>query len=149
MFSGNTDGLGVDFLRVKQALCAVILFVAVPAFVRPQSSASVVTLEDSLVCHHKSINKDSCITPPRQTYSPKPKYPEAERHARREGVVKVKLVVRSDGVPSDVTVSQALAPDFDSAAVDAVKQWRFSPATKGGAPVSVQIAVEVDFSLNH
>jgi TonB family protein len=133
---------------MKQALCAVILFVAVPAFVHPQNSAPVVTLEDSLVCGHKSVDRQSCITPPQQTYSPQPKYPEAERHARREGAVKLKLVVRSDGVPSDVTVSQTLAPDFDNAALDAVRQWRFSPATKGGTPIPVQIAVEVDFSLH-
>lgn len=108
----------------------------------------MVTLEDSLVCQHKS-DRATCIIPPKQIYSAKPKYPEAERQARREGTVKLKLVVRSDGVPRDVTVSQSLGPDFDSAAMDAVKQWKFSPAIKDGKPVSVQIAVEVDFSLHH
>ena len=133
---------------VKQAFCAVILFVAVPALVRPQESVPVVTLEDSLVCH-KSHHRASCITPPRQIFSPEPKYPEAERHTRREGAVKLKLVVRSDGVPGDVSVSQSLSPDFDIAAMDAVKQWKFSPAMKDGTPIAVQIAVEVAFSLHH
>ncbi|HWO30082.1 MAG TPA: energy transducer TonB [Candidatus Acidoferrum sp.] len=94
------------------------------------------------------IDKASCITPPREIYSPKPKYPEAERHARREGVVKLKLVVRSDGVPRDVTVSQS-SQDFDIAAIEAVRQWKFSAAMKDGTPISVQIAVELDFSLHH
>jgi TonB family protein len=89
----------------------------------------------------------SCITPPRQIYAPDPKFPELEQHVSREGAVKVKLVVRSDGVPTDVTISRSLNPDFDNAAIDAVKQWKFSPATKDGKPIAVQIAIEVQFHL--
>jgi TonB family protein len=32
-------------------------------------------------------------------------------------------------------------------AIQAVRQWRFKPATKNGAPVSVELQVEVSFRL--
>jgi TonB family protein len=137
---------GVDLPGVKQPFYAALLFVALPAFAHAQDSAPV-TLEDSLICGHRGTHKASCITPPRQIYSPDPKFPKSEQHVSREGAVKVKLVVRSDGVPTDVTISRSLNPDFDNAAIDAVKQWKFSPAIKNGAPIAVQIAIEVQFHL--
>jgi hypothetical protein len=41
-----------------------------------------------------------------------------------------------------------LAPEFDEAAMNAVKNWKFSPATKDGKPVAVQINVRVNFHLS-
>ncbi|MEO8522728.1 MAG: energy transducer TonB [Acidobacteriota bacterium] len=38
-------------------------------------------------------------------------------------------------------------PDFAIAAVDAVRQWRFSPTLLNGAPVDVVMTVTVSFSL--
>src|ERR1700689_420301 len=137
---------GVDLLGVKRPFYAALLFVALPAFAHPQGSAPA-TLEDSLLCGHKRTDKTSCITPPRQIYSPDPKYPVSEQHVSREGAVKLKLVVGSDGMPRDIKVSRSLNPDFDNAAIDAVKQWKFSPAMKDSTPIAVQIAIEVDFHL--
>jgi len=36
---------------------------------------------------------------------------------------------------------------LDEKAMEAVRQWRFTPAMKDGTPVAVQIAVEVSFHL--
>jgi protein TonB len=36
---------------------------------------------------------------------------------------------------------------LDEKALDAVRTWRFLPATLDGQPVAAQIAVEVDFRL--
>jgi len=36
---------------------------------------------------------------------------------------------------------------LDEKAVEAVRSWRFDPATKDGKPVAVQIDVEVAFRL--
>jgi TonB family protein len=52
-------------------------------------------------------------------------------------------------VPTEITVAQTLSPDFDQAAIDAVKHWKFAPATKGDKPVAAQIAVEMAFHLSH
>jgi TonB family protein len=132
---------------MKQAVCAVIVSVALSALANPQDSTPVVNLETSVVCRGNSNDRGDCITPPRQINSPSPKYPKIERKARHEGMVALKLVVSSDGVPHDITVSKTLSPDFDNAAIEAVKQWKFSPAMKDGKPLAVEIAVELNFHL--
>ena len=38
-------------------------------------------------------------------------------------------------------------PDFAIAAVDAVRQWRFSPTLLNGKPVEVVMTVTVEFKL--
>jgi TonB family protein len=109
----------------------------------------VIPLADSLLCHGDSNDRANCITPPRQIHSPKPKYPKTERKARHEGTVTLKLVVSTDGVPLRITISQTLSPDFDNAAIDALKQWKFSPAMKDGKPVAVAISIKMAFLLHH
>jgi RNA polymerase sigma-70 factor, ECF subfamily len=44
-------------------------------------------------------------------------------------------------------VQRGLGMGLNQKAMEAVKQWRFDPATKGGRPVAVQISVEVSFKL--
>jgi TonB family protein len=56
-------------------------------------------------------------------------------------------VVRSDGSVGDVKVVQGLGGGLNRTAVDAVKQWRFSPARRHGVPVDVMVEVAVAFKL--
>jgi protein TonB len=58
------------------------------------------------------------------------------------------LVVGSDGLPRDVKVSRSLSPEFDEAAIDTVKKWKFAAGTKDGKPVATRLNVEVTFRLN-
>jgi len=79
-----------------------------------------------------------------------PTYPQRARRARIETRVVVQAVVRADGTVGDVTVLEADHPNlgFEQAAIDAVKQWRYQPATRDGKPVDVFFAVVVDFKLD-
>jgi TonB family protein len=99
------------------------------------------------ICRGKDSDVPGCITAPHATYSPDPKYPKKESKARHRGTVILELVVDADGLPRDVKVSRPLSPEFDEAAIDAVKKWKFSPATKDGNPIASQIKVEVSFHL--
>jgi TonB family protein len=99
------------------------------------------------ICRGKDSDAPGCVTAPHATYSPDPKYPKKESKARHRGTVVLELVVGSDGLPRDITVSRPLSSEFDEAALDAVKKWRFSPAMKDGKPIATQIMVEVDFHL--
>jgi len=90
----------------------------------------------------------NCTNPPRAIYAPDPEYPVQERRAGHEGTVVVHLVVDADGSGHNVAVFRSVSPNFDAAAVEAVKTWKFSPATKDGKPVSVTVAVEVMFRLS-
>jgi protein TonB len=59
----------------------------------------------------------------------------------------VDLIVGSDGLTRDVKIDRGVTPALDKAAVDTVRKWKFTPATKDGRPVAVQIKVEVSFKL--
>jgi TonB family protein len=56
-------------------------------------------------------------------------------------------VVGPGGLPRNIKIARSLSPEFDAAAIDAVKKWKFDPATKDGNPVAVQINVELTFRL--
>jgi protein TonB len=47
----------------------------------------------------------------------------------------------------NVKVLQGLGGGLDQRAIDAVRQWRFSPARRFGTPVDVMVEVAVEFSL--
>ena len=53
------------------------------------------------------------------------------------------LVVDADGLPRDIKVYLPLSPEFDEAAIDAVKKWRFSPGNQRRQTRRNQIKVEV------
>ena len=78
------------------------------------------------------------------------KYPSYTREAMREriqGSVFMRVIVNSDGSLGDILIGQSLRPDLDMAAVDAMKQWRFKPATQNGKPIAVSVFVEMSFHL--
>lgn len=87
------------------------------------------------------------VSAPRAIYAPDPDYSEEARKAKYQGVCVLWLIVGPDGRPKDVRVSRALGMGLDQKAIEAVKQWKFSPAMKDGRPVAVQINVEVSFKL--
>jgi TonB family protein len=90
------------------------------------------------------------VKAPRKLLDVKPLYPPAMRAAGREGVVPIEAVIGSDGLVSYVRVLSAqVHPDFAIAAVDAVRQWRFSPTLLNGVPVEVVMTVTVSFSLGN
>ncbi|HXA17943.1 MAG TPA: energy transducer TonB [Thermoanaerobaculia bacterium] len=76
-----------------------------------------------------------------------PIYPEEARKARIMGIVIVKAVISRDGVVKDVQVLKPLPFGLDQAAVDAVKQWTFKPATLDGKPVDVFFNLTINFKL--
>jgi len=99
------------------------------------------------ICRGNNSDAPGCVTAPHATYSPDPKYPKKESKARHRGAVVLELVVDADGLPRDIKVSRPLSPEFDEAAIDAVKKWKFSPATRDGKPIATEINVEVNFRL--
>jgi periplasmic protein TonB len=103
--------------------------------------------DPSLICHGKVSDAPDCVTAPHATYSPDPTYPEKERRARHRGTVVLTLVVDPDGLPRDIRVSRTLSSEFDKAAINAVKNWKFTPATRDSKPIAVEIDVEVAFRL--
>jgi TonB family protein len=79
----------------------------------------------------------------------KPQYTPAAMQAKIQGEVLLSATVRADGSVADVAVIDSLDPTYglDDAAVAALRQWTFTPGTKDGRPVDVEVHVTVRFTL--
>jgi protein TonB len=101
----------------------------------------------SIVSSSQPIHLPEAATPPQRLGNgPDPEYPEEARRAGREGLVVLKIVVDEEG---RVTVADVLRGDepFATAAVRAVRTWRYRPATLDGSPISIYRVVKVPFRL--
>lgn len=88
------------------------------------------------------------IKVPTKTLDVKPTYPKSMRDAGREGLVPIEAIIGTDGAVTSVRVLTAqVHPDFAIAAVDAVRQWKFTPTLLNGAPVEVVMKVSIQFRL--
>lgn len=77
----------------------------------------------------------------------RPEYTEEARRLGLAGDVVLEIVVRQDGSVGDVRVMKGLGAGLERRAIDAVRQWRFSPARRHGTPVDVVVEVAVEFKL--
>ncbi len=80
----------------------------------------------------------------------KPVFPEEARKEKIEGMVILQIVVKRDGTVGDIQVLRSPSEkkiDFEEAAIEAVKQWRYKPAMKDEQPVEVYLTVQVAFEL--
>jgi TonB family protein len=89
----------------------------------------------------------SGIEPPALLREVKPDYTEQARRQGVEGDVVMEIVVRHDGTVGQVRVLQGLGHGLDERAVAAVRQWRFTPASRRGTPVDVLVEVAMEFKL--
>jgi protein TonB len=86
------------------------------------------------------------VTPPQVVYRSDPLYPVDAQSAKSGGTVVLDTVIPEDGVPRVIRVIRSLNWQFDESAINALKQWRFSPAMKDGNPVKVRMNVAVEFT---
>jgi periplasmic protein TonB len=87
------------------------------------------------------------ITPPKLVREVKPKYSAQAMRERIQGGVKLACVVLTDGTVGDTKVIEKLHPDLDDEAVRTLRQWIFTPGTKDGVAVPVQVDVQMTFTL--
>jgi TonB family protein len=89
------------------------------------------------------------IRVPRKEFHVSPAYPPSMRDAGLEGTVPIEAVIGRDGTVISLRVLSAqVHPDFAIAAVDAVRQWRFTPTLLNGVPVEVVMTVTITFGLS-
>jgi protein TonB len=75
-----------------------------------------------------------------------PIYPTIAQQARIEGMVIIEAIIGVDGRVKEARVLRS-RPFLDEAALDAVKQWTFTPTLLNGVPVPVKMTVTVNFQL--
>ncbi|MBA3486356.1 MAG: energy transducer TonB [Lysobacter sp.] len=93
------------------------------------------------------------LPPPVQTTrvmaveTPPPAYPPEVACADVGGRVLIRLTVGTDGRAAGVEMLESSGqPALDASALEAVKTWRFEPATRGGQPAATKINVPVTFT---
>jgi periplasmic protein TonB len=78
-----------------------------------------------------------------------PEYPSGLLQREIEGDAVLKVLVGTDGRVREAIVVRASHPDFGKAAVkQALKSWRFVPATRGGKPVEDWQTIPIRFSID-
>jgi TonB family protein len=88
------------------------------------------------------------IKPPRKLVDVRPVYPAAMRDAGIDGVVSLNALIDADGKVASVRLAGSQAhPELAKSAIDAVKQWVFSPTLLNGDKVEVLMTVTVAFTL--
>jgi protein TonB len=75
-----------------------------------------------------------------------PPYPQEAKAAGKTGTVVLKVVILADGSVASVQVMRGDEP-FVSAAVMAVKSWKFTPARYKGQAISVYKIIQIPFKL--
>jgi TonB family protein len=86
------------------------------------------------------------IRPPTQTRRVAPVYPPIAQSARVQGVVILELRLDEQGRVVDARVLRSI-PLLDQAALDAVRQWEYTPTLLNGVPTPVIMTVTVEFKL--
>jgi protein TonB len=87
------------------------------------------------------------IKEPKKLKTVNPEYPDIAKQARVQGVVILECTISPQGKVTDVKVLRGI-PLLDAAAVEAVKQWVYSPTLLNGVPVPVIMTVTVNFRLS-
>jgi protein TonB len=87
------------------------------------------------------------VSAPQLVFAPDPEFSDEARRAKYQGVCVVSLIVDAQGNPQRVQVVRHLGMGLDEKAVEAVKQYRFKPATLQGKPVPVEVNIEVNFRI--
>jgi TonB family protein len=77
-----------------------------------------------------------------------PVYPLALRRSGNTGEVLVGFVVDEKGQVRDAAVKRSNHPAFEEPALEAVRKWKFKPATKDGKPVQSKVMVPIVFNLD-
>ena len=86
------------------------------------------------------------IKPPTKTRDVKPVYPVEALAARVQGVVVADVLIGPDGQVHDAIIRRSI-PFFDAVALEAVRQWEFTPTLLNGNPINVAMTVTVNFTL--
>lgn len=93
------------------------------------------------------------VSPPRaeagQLSNPAPVYPSLSRRLREEGTVVLEILIKADGTVGEIKIKSSSGfKRLDTTAVNAVKHWRYQPATQGDKKIDFWYEQPVEFNLH-
>jgi len=77
-----------------------------------------------------------------------PRYTEAARNARIQGIVIVEAIIDPQGNVTDARILKPLGFGLDQQALAAIREWKFRPGTLNGQPISVYFNLTINFHIN-
>ena len=86
------------------------------------------------------------VKTPAKIHDVRPVYPEEAKQAGISGMIVMEVLIDTQGSVRSTFVKRSV-PALDQAALDAVRQWRFTPTILDGTPVPVLMTVTVNFTL--
>ncbi len=92
------------------------------------------------------IRVGGLVQPPTPVYTPRPEYPLLARQVRVSGVVNLEAVIGVDGRVRSLRLVSG-HPLLVNAAVNAVRQWRYTPILLNSEPVEIVMQIDVKFFL--
>lgn len=124
--------------------------VGVPVDPSPVTQATAVppptTLAGGWEMSQGALRVGGGIKAPMKVVHVNPVYPPIAQSARVQGVVIVEARLEGDGSVGAARVLRSI-PLLDEAALDAVRQWRFTPTLMNGVPTPVIMTLTVNFVL--
>ena len=126
------------------ALLPVLVILSACRSVAPPKS---VTVEEKKPANQGRIVVGDHLGTGHMIRQPRWVYPKAAKEARIQGVVRLSIVITKTGEVKEIHVLSG-HPALVSAAVDAVKQWQYSPTYLNGEPVEIKTTVDILFTLN-
>jgi TonB family protein len=87
------------------------------------------------------------VAPPVAWRKVDPKYIASAISDRVEGKVRLACVIGKDGHVSTIEIVNGIDDRLDQSAEEALSKWEFTPATRHGEPVEVDVLVEIPFKL--
>jgi TonB family protein len=125
---------------VNGAAVPVIISASVRFVLTPRADASPQTTP-------QTVRVGGNIKSPVKTRNVAPVYPAIAQSARVQGAVTIEATIDTKGRVADARVLRSI-PLLDQAALDAVRQWEYTPTYLNGVAVSVIVSVTVQFTLN-
>ncbi len=87
------------------------------------------------------------VTSPICLYCPQPSYTNPARAAKFQGTMLLDVIVSPDGEMKSASFIRGLPFGLNDKAVEALRRWKFRPATLNAQPVMVKVQIEVTFRL--
>jgi TonB family protein len=120
---------------------------------RPVESTTQVDVEfnlrnaelNELIANDMATRVGPGVVPPRIIHRVEPEYPVQEMTTPPAGAVILDAVIQENGIPKVVRVVRSITWKLDESAINALEQWKFSPALKDGQPVKVRMNVAMTF----
>ena len=78
-----------------------------------------------------------------------PMYPLKAKVDHKAGAVLLHAIINRDGSIGELIPIAVSDPVFTDAAIDAVRQWKYSPYLLNGEPTEVDTTITINFSMTH